>query len=116
MPAEETSTSGSFCTCNTQTRGFPTALEHITDGCSASVDNSPVQVERSDCPIQGRADDDEATGGESDIGDAAGVFGEGDEAEAAGGVPHFDLRKHLQSSRTTQVRTSAELQSGTIGS
>lgn len=54
---------------------------------------SPVQVERSDRPVQGSADDDEAAGGEGDIGDAAGVFCEGDEAKATVGVPHFDLWK-----------------------
>lgn len=53
----------------------------------------PVQVERSDRPVQGGADDDEAAGGEGDVGDAAGVLREGDEAEAAVGVPHFDLKR-----------------------
>lgn len=52
---------------------------------------SPVQVERSDRAVQRSTDDDEAAGGEGDVADAAGVFGEGDEAEAAVGVPHFDL-------------------------
>lgn len=50
-----------------------------------------MQVERSDSAVQRSADDDEAAGGEGDVADAAGVFGEGDEAEAAVGVPHFDL-------------------------
>lgn len=52
-----------------------------------------MQVICSDRPVQRSADDDEAAGGEGDIGDAAGVLGEGDEAEAAVGVPHFDLWK-----------------------
>ena len=52
-----------------------------------------MQVERSDRPVQRSADDDEAAGGEGDVGDAAGVLCEGDEAEAAVGVPHFDLRE-----------------------
>lgn len=54
---------------------------------------SPVQVERSDRPVQRSTDDDEAAGGECDVGDAAGVLCERDEAQAAIGVPHFDLRK-----------------------
>lgn len=52
-----------------------------------------MQVERSDRPVQRRADNDEAAGGEGDVGDAAGVLREGDEAKAAVGVPHFDLWK-----------------------
>lgn len=51
-----------------------------------------MQVERSDRPVQRSADDDEATGGECDDGDAAGVLCECDEAKATVGVPHFDLR------------------------
>lgn len=50
-----------------------------------------MQVECSDCPIQRSADDDETSRGEGDMSDAAGVFGEGDEAEAAVCVPHFNL-------------------------
>lgn len=52
-----------------------------------------MQVERPDSPVQRRADDDEAAGGEGDVGDAAGVLCEGDEAEAAVRVPHFDLKE-----------------------
>lgn len=52
-----------------------------------------MQVERSDRPVQRSADDDEAAGGEGDVGDAAGVLCEGNEAKAAVGVPHFDLRE-----------------------
>lgn len=69
--------------------------------------DSPVQVERSDRPVQGRADDDEAAGGEGDAGDAAGVLGEGDEAEAAGGVPHFDLRDKGRHAGTQSRHTAA---------
>ncbi len=50
-----------------------------------------MQVERSDRPVQRSADDDEAAGGEGDVGDAAGVLCERDEAKAAVGVPRFDL-------------------------
>lgn len=54
---------------------------------------SPVQVKRSDRSVQRSADDDEAAGGEGDVGDAAGVLGEGDEAEAAVAVPHLHLEE-----------------------
>lgn len=50
-----------------------------------------MQVERPDRPIQRSTDDDEATGGEGDVGDAAGVLCEGDEAKAAVCVPDFNL-------------------------
>ena len=50
-----------------------------------------MQVESSDGAIEGRADDDKAAGGEGDIGDTAGVLGEGDKAQATGGVPHLHL-------------------------
>lgn len=56
-----------------------------------SLLSSPVQVKRSDSAVQRGADSDEAAGGESDVGDAAGVLCERDEAKAAVGVPHFDL-------------------------
>lgn len=52
-----------------------------------------MQVEGSDRPIQRGADDDEAARGEGDVGDAAGVLGEGDEAQATVGVPHLYLQR-----------------------
>lgn len=63
-----------------------------------------MQVERSDRPVQRSADDDEAAGGEGDVGDAAGVLSEGDEAKAAVGVPHFDLRERNHS-LTSDINT-----------
>jgi len=51
-----------------------------------------VQVEGSDRAVQRGADDDKSAGGKGDVCDTAGVLGEGDEAEAAVGVPHFDLK------------------------
>ena len=65
----------------------------ISGSITGFTQNSPVQVECSDRPIQGGAEDNEAAGGEGDIGDAAGVLRECDEAQAAVGVPHFDLRE-----------------------
>lgn len=52
-----------------------------------------MQVERSHRPVQRRADDHEAAGSEGDAGDAAHVLGEGDKAEATGGIPHLHLRR-----------------------
>lgn len=52
-----------------------------------------MQVEGPDRPVERGADDDEAAGGEGDVGDAAGVLGEGDEAQAAVGVPHLHLQR-----------------------
>lgn len=60
---------------------------------TVAVCDSPVEVKCSHRPVQGGADDDKPTGSEGDAGDAACVFGEGDEAEATVGVPHLHLRK-----------------------
>lgn len=73
-----------------------------------------MQVERSDRAVQRSADDDEAAGGEGDVADAAGVLGEGDEAEAAVGVPHFDLwrKKNSMISDTDTFRQQQQICTG----
>lgn len=71
--------------------------------CTTTVCDAPVQVKGSHRPVQGRADDDKATGSEGDAGDAACVFGEGDEAEAAVGVPHLHLREQADYDAAPQV-------------
>lgn len=76
-----------------------------THAVRGATSGSPVQVERPDGPVQGGADDHEAAGREGDVGDAAGVFREGDEAEAAVGVPHFDLRGARKPHRIRRTRT-----------
>lgn len=70
---------------------------------TVAICDSPVEVKRSHRPVQGRADDDESTGSEGDAGDAACVFGEGDEAEAAVGVPHLHLREEAHHNPDPQL-------------
>lgn len=52
----------------------------------------PVQIESSDSPIQRGANHHEATGSKGDVRHAARVLCEGDETQAACGVPHFHLK------------------------
>lgn len=64
--------------------------------CENPAATSPVQVEGPDGAVQRGADDDEAAGGEGHAGDAAGVLGERDEAQAAAGVPRLHLWRQKQ--------------------